>query len=283
MASRKGIQGFTLIELSIVLVIIGLVVAGILTGHDLIESATIRMQVAQLERYNTAVNTFRNKYGGIPGDLALNPASQFGFVITGCDGTAAKRDGNGLIDGFPPPGQYSQARNETALFWEDLSASGLIDAVIPNGGGPAVICGQYPYVLSLTPGTAYVGDYFPQAKIGEGNYIYVYEANGSNWFGLLGIQSTDTSGSFNSMGGGSNEPISVMQAYKMDSKADDGLPMTGNILDAAVINSNAYGIGMNIHQYDDAGSCGHNTPSTLYSITYNGGTGLNCALSFRMQ
>ena len=47
-------RGFTLIELSIVLVIIGLIVGGILVGQDLINAAAIRAQIAQVEKYQTA-------------------------------------------------------------------------------------------------------------------------------------------------------------------------------------------------------------------------------------
>lgn len=50
-------QGFTLIELSIVLVIIGLIVGGILVGRELISAAEIRATVSQIEKYNTSVNT----------------------------------------------------------------------------------------------------------------------------------------------------------------------------------------------------------------------------------
>jgi prepilin-type N-terminal cleavage/methylation domain-containing protein len=57
--------GFTLIELSIVLVIIALIVGGVLVGKDLISAAYVRAQITQIERFNTAVNTFYGKYGYI--------------------------------------------------------------------------------------------------------------------------------------------------------------------------------------------------------------------------
>src|ERR1700753_450898 len=93
-------QGFTLIELSIVLVIIGLIVGGILVGQDLIKAAEVRAQISQIEKYNSAGNTFRGKFGGIPGDLALSLVNQFGFSPgANCDGTFTQRDGNGLVEG----------------------------------------------------------------------------------------------------------------------------------------------------------------------------------------
>src|ERR1700722_13172793 len=106
-------NGFTLIELSIVLVIIGLIVGGVLVGQDLIKAAEVRAQISQIESYNTAVNTFRGKYSKIPGDMNVPPAEQFGFTDNGCAGTAGQRDGNGLIDGEDGAGGLKQGGGET--------------------------------------------------------------------------------------------------------------------------------------------------------------------------
>ena len=93
-------QGFTLIELSIVLVIIGLIVGGILVGQDLIKAAEIRATVAQVEKYNAAVNTFRTKFNAIPGDISATQATAFGlFTETTLGNTAGHEDGNGLVEG----------------------------------------------------------------------------------------------------------------------------------------------------------------------------------------
>src|ERR1700691_433072 len=90
-------SGFTLIELSIVLVIIGLIVGGVLVGQDLIRAAEVRAQISQIEKYNTAVNTFRDKYNALPGDLPPTVPTQFGFAARA--GTAGRGDGNGIIEG----------------------------------------------------------------------------------------------------------------------------------------------------------------------------------------
>jgi prepilin-type N-terminal cleavage/methylation domain-containing protein len=75
----SGRRGFTLIELSIVLVIIGLLVGGVLVGQDLIRSAAVRATVRQIEKYNQSVNAFRGKYNAIPGDMNAATAANFGF------------------------------------------------------------------------------------------------------------------------------------------------------------------------------------------------------------
>ena len=54
----------------------------------MVKSAAARAQIAQIERYNSAANAFKTKYNGIPGDLALADANNFGFITpVDCDGT----------------------------------------------------------------------------------------------------------------------------------------------------------------------------------------------------
>lgn len=54
--NRRG--GFTLIELSIVLVVSGLIVGGVLVGQDLIRAAGVRATITQIEKFNQAAHTF---------------------------------------------------------------------------------------------------------------------------------------------------------------------------------------------------------------------------------
>lgn len=73
--------GFTLVELSIVLVIIGLLIGGILVGEDLIQASKIRAQISQIESIRTGALTFKLKFGALPGDLPN--ASSFGLTQAG--------------------------------------------------------------------------------------------------------------------------------------------------------------------------------------------------------
>src|SRR5690242_18571300 len=118
-------NGFTLIELSIVLVIIGLIVGGVLVGQDMIKAAQVRATVAQYEKYNAAINTFRSKFNGMPGDLTS--ATNFGMVARAS--ATGVVNGNGLIESTDGAVEASTtvAGNETVLFWRDLSYSNLID------------------------------------------------------------------------------------------------------------------------------------------------------------
>jgi len=77
--------GFTLIELSVVLVIIGLIAGSILLGQSLIHQAQVRAVITQEVQLQTAAATFREKYQSLPGDLAN--ASNFGFMALTVGGT----------------------------------------------------------------------------------------------------------------------------------------------------------------------------------------------------
>ncbi|MEJ0009939.1 MAG: type II secretion system protein [Alphaproteobacteria bacterium] len=136
-------SGFTLIELAIVLVIIGLLAGGVLVGTDLIKSARVNAQIAQLDSFRAAFSTFRDKYGGLPGDLTPTRATPFGFAARA--GTPGSGDGNGLVQSGNHAGNgvYTLllVAGETALVWTDLGQAGLIpgtflgkDCVQASGG-----------------------------------------------------------------------------------------------------------------------------------------------------
>src|SRR5690348_3505636 len=94
--SRRA--GFTILEMSLVLILIGLIVGGVVAGQEMVKSAKLRSQVSQLEQYGAAVNTFRTKYNAWPGDLgsainffpALTPAV--------CNGGTGQANGNDTIE-----------------------------------------------------------------------------------------------------------------------------------------------------------------------------------------
>jgi prepilin-type N-terminal cleavage/methylation domain-containing protein len=270
-------KGFTLIELSIVLVIIGLIVGGILVGRDLVTSAALRAQITQIEKYNTAVNTFRIKFNAIPGDMQVNVATQYGFTIgSSCTGQQGGRDGNGLLDGYYDPYELNQGIGETALFWKDLSspASGaMLEGFSPNGGGAYTCSGSNAPTLSNTM----IGQYFPPAKLGDGIFVYVYETNGANWFGIAGITAENYQGGLSL-----NASIPVDIAARIDQKVDDDMPLTGNIL-ANYVNNNVTTVQATPHNVSDTSSSCYNTGNSTYSIGYNSGKNPNCALSFKFQ
>ncbi len=121
-----GKTGFTLIELSIVIVIIGLVIGGVMVGNDLIKSAQRRDQIAQFEMFQLAVSTFKIKYGGLAGD-ADNASAFFTGVSDGNgNGMLQLADGTSRCD----IGTYG---GEMAQFFIHLSKANLLDRNYTGG------------------------------------------------------------------------------------------------------------------------------------------------------
>ena len=133
-----GNKGFTLVELAIVLVIVGLLVGGVIKGQELIKEAKIRSAVARIGDFNSGLNTFRAKYKAIPGDI--KSADAFGINrpkgasatssnhITSDTGTT-NDDGNG--DGILQAVNtgtitYDAYAGEYANFWVHLSSLATI-------------------------------------------------------------------------------------------------------------------------------------------------------------
>jgi prepilin-type N-terminal cleavage/methylation domain-containing protein len=206
-------QGFTLVELAIVLVIIGLIVGGVLVGQDLIKAAEIRATVSQMEKYNSAVNTFRGKFGGYPGDLLASRAATFNLQTrNGADG---RGDGDGLVEGYNGTAATANALgSENVLFWRDLAAASLI----PDGFSTAT---DAP-AASLT--AANLSSYLPRSKMRESTYFSILASGGRNFFYIDQITATAaTTGVITSTGDG----LTPLESKSIDEKIDDGLPGTG--------------------------------------------------------
>ena len=77
-------KGFSLVELSIVLVILGLLTGGILTGQTLIRAAELRSVNADVQRFQAATRTFQSKYFAFAGDM--RNATDFWGAADGNDG-----------------------------------------------------------------------------------------------------------------------------------------------------------------------------------------------------
>lgn len=207
-------HGFTLLELSIVLVIIGLIVGGILVGQDLIKASEVRSTVGQIEKYNSSVNAFRTKYGGIPGDLPAANALAFGLATRA--GSAGRGDGNGLVDSTGGTNSSEVFGQEVALFWNDLSQANLVDGQFT---GLTNVDSAAP--LAVT--TAEISLTFPPARLARGNYITVGNNAGINYYLILGLSSvTVTTGQYTATAN-----LTPTEAYNMDNKLDDGQPNTG--------------------------------------------------------
>jgi len=283
--------GFTLIELSIVLVIIGLLIGGVLVGQDLIASARVRAQISQIEKIKSAINTFQVKYNALPGDIAEPNASGFGFLPRGTD--PALGDGNGIIMGKcynSPPCTcgHCLATGETGMVWRDLSTALLIEGSFntANWNAPATVA---PELL------------FPKAVIGRENFISIWNKNYNTvTTPKLHFQISSINAPIASFHIAAEPALTVREAYNIDEKIDDALPQFGkvralyftNLIDvyfpiwaagggsigasgAANVPNTTAVPGTDITCYDNNNVVG----VKKYSLGQNGGNGINCAVS----
>lgn len=218
-------NAFSLVELSIVLVILGLLVGGVLSGQSLIRAAELRNVGTEFSRYQTAFNIFRDKYFDMAGDMPT-ATTVFGRMTTDsacwytagttvtsngvCNGT-----GNGQIDTvFGGTGNI----DEKFQVWRHLAAAGLIE------GG---FTGRYTAGSGACDVVGSATTNCPPSKLGGGaqwQALHFYNTWNTSQFEpmlVIGAQMNN----HNSMA--SQGVLSPEEAWNIDSKLDDGIPGIG--------------------------------------------------------
>jgi len=117
-------KGFTLVEIAIVLVIIGLLLGGILKGQEMITQAKIKNVINDFNGITAAVASYQDRYRALPGDDS-NAATRWNVT------NLVSGNGNGVFDGGcqyneTPAAEPAQADGECNLFWWDLRLSGFV-------------------------------------------------------------------------------------------------------------------------------------------------------------
>lgn len=228
-------QGFTLIELSIALVIIGLIVGGILVGQDMIFASQMRSVVSDVEKLTAAVNTFRARYNCLPGDCA-NASSFFS--------TATNGNGDGHIDStwwgnsvaFNGSVSTNSSTGESFQFWYHLQQAQLIRGSYTgaNGGGGTrdyrpgtnIMATSYDshigYTVVMWPGSAQTADttnnFNPDITTQHDAHV-IFMGTTQAALGLASNCCETYASAFAPTG-----------AYYIDNKLDDGLPGSGNLI-----------------------------------------------------
>lgn len=234
---------FSLVELSIVLVILGLLTGGILAGQSLIRASELRTLTVEYQRYSAAFNTFRDKYTANPGDFrdatrfwarqATNAwcVSNSGLAVAGTPGTC---DGNG--NGVASAAGAASQSGEEFQIWRQLALAGLIEGDYTGLAG----ANGYDHLLA--------GTNVPASRLGNAIWRIYYMGDGSTMVGGFLVQYN------NMMLGGANTAQNPLlrpeELWNIDTKLDDGKPGAGNII------ARGYN------------TCANGTSNTDYAATY---------------
>ena len=191
--NHKKSNAFSLVELSIVLIIIGLLVAGVSSGAKLIEQAKINKVITELKDYQSSVLTYQLTYDKLPGDMD-DAESFFGASATD------NGDNDGKIE------TAAAVTSESLLAWEHMALSGVI------GGS----------FTQVSTGVHTAGSTGPNTALANTCYApYYWTTTAKN-----GIMVGTDAGTVNCIGTTALKPQTV---YKIDKKIDDGIGNKGDI------------------------------------------------------
>jgi prepilin-type N-terminal cleavage/methylation domain-containing protein len=195
MLTVKKQSGFTLVEIAIVLVIIGLLLGGILKGQELITSARVRNLADQNSGIQAAYYGFIDRYRQIPGDMPTATAqAAIGNVVTAGIGG----DGNSQLN----DGSFA----EVSALWHHLATAGFIAGNYPGGAADAATYqGTDANGVLFAPQNAFLGS----VLLGQTDE---YQGVGAGTLRLGYVF-------------GNQIPVNVMR--ELDVKVDDSNPLTG--------------------------------------------------------
>lgn len=212
--NRKNIRAFTLIELSIVLVILAVIVGGILTGQSLIKTAELNGFVSELEATRTSFQRFQAKYAQLPGDMD----NAYDIWGSDCSATQAFCDGDGdaIAD--------AQMDLEGVGFWRHLVLSEMVDYYVAVAEDPEEDCILGANLPHLSMDGVGMMPYDPRHVI-DSRTATVSSYQQALIYGVPNgdpeVCASDGSGYF-----------TAEQLYTIDKKMDDGFAYSGKILNS---------------------------------------------------
>ena len=201
MKSMKGQQsGFTLVEIAIVLVIIGLLLGGILKGQELINSAKVKSFAQDFRNIQTAVYGYQDRFKSLPGDHAAVQTAMPTAPLPDVASPAATR-GNGRIEGA---WNSATATDESCLVWQHLRKANFFPGPTQEG------------TVDCSDASLYVPKNADGGRIGISSDMQI-------------TLPSPMTGSFNICSSG----ILGKFARQLDTQLDDGVSNTGSVRIAA--------------------------------------------------
>jgi prepilin-type N-terminal cleavage/methylation domain-containing protein len=222
--SSKSVNAFTLIELAVVLIVIGLVAGGVVAGQNMIKSAKMRSQITELQDYRKAVNTFIEIYGGIPGDIS-NGVDQWGAQTTNGDGDG-QLESTTVWTGSRISPENPFYNGERPQFFRQLSLSKMIPELYD---GSTVLGQGYPRV-ALNPNAGM----YASGRLDTGNSVFdacpdMTTITSANLYMaiLVAVPSQfNVSSNHNDDAG----IFTTAEMLEIDRKTDDGKPCFGKVI-----------------------------------------------------
>ena len=227
---RLAQSGFSLVELSIVLVILGLLTGGILAGQSLVRASELRAVSTEYNRYVTAAQTFRDKYFAVPGDMAnatkfwtAEPAANCPGDQTTPSTTPATCNGNG--DGLIAWDNIAGLAGEAHRFWQHLANAGLVEGSYSGTHSVGTCNGNGSCNVTI-------GVNAPRSKLSNAgwtiHYLGTHTTAGSTYYFAGSYGNAFAFGG--SSGGWTHDPVlKPEEGWNIDTKIDDGKPATGNV------------------------------------------------------
>jgi prepilin-type N-terminal cleavage/methylation domain-containing protein len=232
MTPHRRAHGFTLLEMAIVLVVIGLIVGGITVGISLKKQAALQSTVKDVDIYLTAAKQFRDKYFYLPGDFP-NATDSWGSAGASCasagTGTqTANGNGDGKIDSCC----------EAFRFWQHLNNEGLVPGQYTGltASGSSVSAKAGSNVPMLAYAGAGILPFYLGVQSGGNNSMPSFQECAAS--GTITPSLNSFAGNFGNAfilgasGGsmGTNSPaFPPADAKWIDTKMDDGMPGLGKV------------------------------------------------------
>jgi len=206
----KNAEGFTLVELAIVMIIIGLLVGGVIKGFQMVQNAKVKAIVSQLESIRASTQSFRDAYSALPGDLT-NARDR----VANCNDTTFCQNGNAdSVVGTPGDNTAAAHEGENIQYWKHLSLANLLGGVVYDADPDAA-----PLEYAV---------HFPESENKKGGYqVFFRLADDFTNNHVIRLHSTVDATFSGTPGTYALTPSEIAQ---IDRTLDDSSPATGRII-----------------------------------------------------